>query len=228
VEEITLILLAAGSSTRFGMGAKKQWLYQGDTPLWQKVADDFVAAFGFGKILIIAGADEVEYMQLFGNYQVVAGGNSRQGSLRNALEHVETKYVLVNDVARCCIDAEMVARVIEAREQAACIVPTLGVVDTLYVGDEAVDRDQARLIQTPQLSHTQTLRQAIATQTDYTDESSAIRALGESVYFVKGSTRAHKLTHPSDLTKLPCLAPPSSHTLVGYGIDIHRSRMAKR
>jgi 2-C-methyl-D-erythritol 4-phosphate cytidylyltransferase/2-C-methyl-D-erythritol 2,4-cyclodiphosphate synthase len=221
VEEITLILLAAGSSTRFGMGAKKQWLYQGDVPLWQKVSDDFTRAFGFENVIVVAGADEVVYMQLFGNYKVVAGGNSRQGSLRNALEHVETEYVLVNDVARCCVDVEMIARVIAAKEEAACIVPTLGVVDTLYVGDEAVDRDRARLIQTPQLSRTEILRRAIASETDYTDESSAIRAQGGSVRFVEGSSHAHKLTHPTDLAKLPCLIPPSPRNFTGYGIDIH-------
>lgn len=221
MEEITLILLAAGSSTRFGMGTKKQWLYQGDKPLWQKVADDFGAAFDLAKVIVVGAKAETTYMQLFGNYNIVAGGNSRQGSLRNALEEVDTPYVLVNDVARCCVDTEMISRVIERREEAQCIVPTLGVVDTLYVGDEAVDRDRARLIQTPQLSHTETLRRAVASETDYTDESSAIRALGEAVLFVEGSPHAHKLTRQSDLHKLPCLTQPTAQNFTGYGIDIH-------
>ena len=203
------------------MGTKKQWLYQGDKPLWQKVADDFTATFKFAKVIVVGGADETTYMQLFGNYTVVAGGNSRQRSLLNALEQVETPYVLVNDVARCCIDVAMIKRVIAAKEKAACIVPTLGVVDTLYVGEEAVDRDRARLIQTPQLSRTDILRRAVASETDYTDESSAIRAQSETVLFVEGSTHAHKLTHPSDLHKLPCLTPPTQHNFTGYGIDIH-------
>jgi len=221
LEEITLILLAAGSSTRFGMGTKKQWLYQGQKPLWQKVADDFVSAFGFKNVIIVAGEDETTYMQLFGNYRIVAGGNSRQHSLRNALEQVTTPYVLVNDVARCCIDEAMIERVIAERETAECVVPTLGVVDTLYVGDEAMDRDQARLIQTPQLSRTDILQNAVASETDYTDESSAIRAAGGSVLFVEGSPHAHKLTHPADLHTLPCLLPPASRNFTGYGIDIH-------
>ncbi len=221
MEEITLILLAAGSATRFGTGAKKQWLYQGDKPLWQKVADDFVSAFGFDNVIIVGGENETTYMQLFGNYTIVSGGNSRQDSLRNALEKVVTPYVLVSDVARCCMDTEMVARVIAHKGTAACVVPVLGVADTLYVEDKAVDRDRARLIQTPQLSHTATLRQALDSDVDYTDESSAIRAWGQPVRFVEGSLHAHKLTRPADLDALPCLIPPSSYSVTGYGIDIH-------
>ena len=221
LDDITLVLLAAGSSTRFGMGAKKQWLYQGDKPLWQKVADDFNSAFDFAKVIVVGAREEIDYMQLFGDYEVVAGGNSRQGSLHNALEKIGTPYVLVNDVARCCLDLPMIERVISRKKEADCIVPTLGVVDTLYVGEEAVDRDRARLIQTPQLSRTETLRQAIVSETDYTDESSAIRAAGGSVLFVEGSSHAHKLTRQADLAKLPCLIPPASDTFTGYGIDIH-------
>ncbi len=221
MKEITLILLAAGGSTRFGTGTKKQWLYQGEKPLWQKVADDFSSAFDFAKVIVVGGEQETTYMQLFGNYDVVAGGNSRQASLRNALAHTQTPYVLVNDVARCCLDTEMIARVIDRRREAACVVPTLGVVDTLYVGDEAVDRDRARLIQTPQLSRTEILRRALDSTTDFTDESSAIRTLGERVLFVEGSLQAHKLTRPADLRTLPCLTPPSSVSLTGLGIDIH-------
>jgi len=221
LEEITLVLLAAGSSTRFGMGTRKQWLYQGDKPLWQKVADDFTAAFDFAKVIVVGAKEEIAYMRLFGAYEVVAGGNSRQGSLRHAMEKVDTPYVLVNDVARCCLDTAMIQRVIEHQEDADCIVPTLGVVDTLYVGDDAVDREQARLIQTPQLSRTETLRRAIEAEGDYTDESSAIRAMGGKVLFVEGSSHAHKLTRQSDLVKLSCLTPPAPQTFVGYGIDIH-------
>ncbi len=221
MKDITLILLAAGSSTRFGLGVKKQWLYQGDKPLWQKVVKDFMSSFVFADTIIVADPKESEYMKLFGEYIIVEGGNSRQQSLKNALEYVHTEHVIVNDVARSCIDREMVSRVIDNKDKAACIVPALKVSDTLYVGNKPVDREKARLIQTPQLSHTETLRKALESINEFTDESSAIAALGESVLFVDGSEAAHKLTRLSDLSRLPCLIPPSNVTLTGYGIDIH-------
>ena len=221
MEAITLVLLAAGSSTRFGMGTRKQWLYQGHKPLWQKVADDFVNAFGFEHVVVTGSADDLDHMRRFGDYAVVAGGATRQASLRAALQEVVTPWVLVNDVARCCLDRIMVERVIAARDQAACIVPVLGVTDTLYLGDDPVDRTQARRIQTPQLSRTDILKRALESPINHTDESSAIRALGESIHFVPGSTHAHKLTHAEDLNHLACLEPPAPETRVGFGIDTH-------
>jgi 2-C-methyl-D-erythritol 4-phosphate cytidylyltransferase/2-C-methyl-D-erythritol 2,4-cyclodiphosphate synthase len=210
------------------MGAKKQWLYQGDKPLWQKVTDDFIRSFSFGKVIVVADKDEMEYMKLFGSYTVVEGGGSRHGSLKNAIEHVKTEYILVNDVARCCIDTDMVNRVIQHKAEGSCIVPTLNVTDTLYLDNEAVDRDQARLIQTPQLSRTETLRKALSTGMEYTDESSAINAIGGKILFVEGSDRAHKLTRQSDIRKLPCLIPPSNATFTGFGIDIHPFESGKQ
>jgi 2-C-methyl-D-erythritol 4-phosphate cytidylyltransferase/2-C-methyl-D-erythritol 2,4-cyclodiphosphate synthase len=115
----------------------------------------------------------------------------------------------------------MIERVITQKEHAACIVPTLKAVDTLYLDEKPIDREKVRIIQTPQLSHTDTLKQALQSTKDFTDESSAIRALGEKILFVEGSTKAHKLTSREDLKKLPCLTAPSSDTLIGFGIDIH-------
>ena len=110
LKDITLVLLAAGSSTRFGASSKKQWLYQDDKPLWLTVADNFADIFCFADIVIVSSSDEIGYMRQFANYTYVAGGNSRQESLSNALEEVNTSYVLVNDIARCCLDREMIER----------------------------------------------------------------------------------------------------------------------
>ena len=42
MSNITLILLAAGSSSRFKLDVKKQWLRVGEKPLWYFVADNFM------------------------------------------------------------------------------------------------------------------------------------------------------------------------------------------
>jgi 2-C-methyl-D-erythritol 4-phosphate cytidylyltransferase/2-C-methyl-D-erythritol 2,4-cyclodiphosphate synthase len=221
LQDITLILLAAGSSSRFGLPTKKQWLYQGQKPLWLTVADNFQNSFDFKKIVVVSATDEITYMKQFSNYLYVTAGNSRQASLSHAIAEVDTPYVLVNDIARCCIDKEMIERVIAQKEHAACIVPALKAVDTLYLDEKPIDREKVRIIQTPQLSRTDTLKRALQSAEEFTDESSAIRALGEKILFVEGSTKAHKLTSREDLKKLPCLTAPSSDTLIGFGIDIH-------
>jgi len=217
----TLILLGAGSSSRFKTTVKKQWLYSGDSPLWLHVAKQFEDSADFKEIIIVSSKDEIHLMKNFASYTYVKGGASRQASLSNALQHVHSDYVMVSDIARSCVPGDMIKRIWEAKEEASCVVPVLAVTDTLYMDNTPIDREKVKIIQTPQLSVTTLLKQALETQTIFTDDSSAIASLGEKVHFVEGSPLAHKLTTLSDLQKVPCIQAPSARTLTGFGIDIH-------
>jgi len=228
LSNITLILLGAGSSTRFGTNVKKQWLYTGETPLWLHVAEHFEKSADFDDIIIVSSEAEIAYMKNFASYTYVQGGDSRQTSLSNALAHVSSEHVLVSDIARCCVPTDMIQRILNAKEQASCVVPVLPVTDTLYLDNQPIDREQVKIIQTPQLSVSKILKKALATETLFTDDSSAIASLGEKVYFVEGSPKAHKLTTLEDLEKLSCLQAPSNKTLTGFGIDIHPFEQGKQ
>jgi len=224
----TLILLGAGSSTRFGNNVKKQWLYTEETPLWVHVAEHFEASADFDDIIIVSTLEEITAMKNFATYHYVQGGNSRQASLTNALAHVDSEYVLVSDIARCCVPSDMIQRILDAKKEASCIVPVLSVTDTLYLDNQPIDREKVKIIQTPQLSNTKLLKQALQTETLFTDDSSAIASLGEKVHFVEGSTKAHKLTTIEDLQKVTCLQAPSNRTFTGFGIDIHPFETGKQ
>jgi len=224
----TLILLSAGSATRFGTKVKKQWLYTHETPLWLHVVKHFEGSADFENIIVVSTAEEITTMKNFANYTYVEGGNSRQASLKNALTHVNTTYVMVSDIARCCVPSDMILRILEAKEEASCIVPVLPVIDTLYLDGKPIDRDQTKIIQTPQLSNTKLLKEALQTETLFSDDSSAIASLGENVHFVEGSSKAHKLTTIEDLQKVTCLKAPSPRTLTGFGIDIHPFEKGKQ
>ena len=228
LSDTTLILLGAGSSSRFKSNVKKQWLYTGDSPLWLNVAQRFEKAANFTQIIIVSATDDIIAMQHFADYTYVEGGNSRQASLTNALAHVTSKYVMVSDIARCCVPTDMIERILHAKEQASCIVPVLTATDTLYLDGKPIDREKTKIIQTPQLSNTSLLKKALQTETLFTDDSSAIASLGEKVHFVEGSTKAHKLTTIEDLQKVTCLKEASSRTLTGFGLDIHPFEKGKQ
>ncbi len=221
MSEITLILLAAGSSSRFGLPVKKQWLRIDHDPLWLFVANQFQQTALFSNIIVTAHKEEVPFMEGFCDYKVVEGGETRQQSLKNALETVTTPYVLVSDIARACIDKALIETLIDAKKVADVLVPALSVQDTVVYDSSTIDRDLVKRIQTPQLSKTAVLKKALQTDTEFTDESSAVIANGGSRYFIEGSEDAHKITFAHDLTKLPCIKAPSSSTLVGSGFDVH-------
>jgi len=221
LSEITLILLGAGSASRFSLPPKKQWLWMDTEPLWLKVTNDFQKLYSFKSTIIVSSKDDITAMSNFGEYHFVEGGNSRQQSLKNALKNVTTPFVLVSDIARCCLDKDMIKRVISAKKNRSCVVPTLKVVDTLYFENSPIDRENTKIIQTPQLSSTQTLKKALDSNIEFTDESSAVVSIGGEIIFVEGSAKAHKLTTVEDLSKMSCLKRPSQRALTGFGIDIH-------
>ena len=227
LKDISLILLAAGSSSRFDAPLKKQWIRIGSKPLWQFVADRFLDFDLFENVIITAAKGEEQYMRYHGDYEIVTGGNTRQESLKNALKKVTSQYVIVSDIARACVEKETILRLIEHKEDFDSVVPYVNVSDTVVYDDETIDRTLIKRIQTPQLSKVEKLKKALQTSKEFTDESSAIVAVGGRRGFVKGSTGATKITFIEDLTTLSCLTPPSNEILTGSGFDVHEFDVTK-
>ncbi|MDD2652828.1 MAG: bifunctional 2-C-methyl-D-erythritol 4-phosphate cytidylyltransferase/2-C-methyl-D-erythritol 2,4-cyclodiphosphate synthase [Sulfurimonas sp.] len=221
LSHLTLILLAAGSSSRFGTGVKKQWLRVGELPLWQYVADKFESTGYFDKIIVTSSADEIKFMKYCTDYTIIEGAQTRQGSLKNALAHVDTEYVLVSDVARACVSEAFLHTILSYIGKSDCIVPYLPISDTVVYGTTTINRELVKRVQTPQLSRTSALHKALSQEEEFTDESSAIVASGGTREFILGEESAHKITHAQDLQKIPCLIPPSQDILSGVGFDVH-------
>ena len=221
MSQLTLLLLAAGSSSRFGLHVKKQWLRINHKPLWQFVADKLSNTNLFEKVIIVSSPDDISFMQHYADYTFVAGGNTRQQSLKNGLNEVTSEFVLVSDIARACISNNFLASIIAKKGSNDCIVPYLKVTDTVVYEDQTIDREKVKRIQTPQLSRTAILKDALNSKEEFTDESSAIVAFGGTREFILGEEDAHKITFVKDLNSIPCLESPSKDILSGTGFDVH-------
>ena len=260
MKDISLILLAAGDSSRFELPVKKQWLRVGELPLWQYVAQNIARAHPFKKIIIAMNEEDVSYCErLYAcslasargksaeydtseykfqrkrggigcgadecgpanlKFHFVPGGANRQSSLKNALRLVESELVLVSDVARAQISPELISSLIRNLGSADCISPYLGVNDTTYLGERIVEREELRLIQTPQLSRTALLKKALEGSEIFTDDSAAVGSAGGRLEFIKGEAGALKITRTSDLAALN-LKPCSRDIFCGTGYDVH-------
>lgn len=220
--DVSLIVLCAGTSSRFDLQTKKQWLRVGNEPLWVFVTKKLCSYYSFDKVVLTSHIEELNYMQNFtDDYKIVAGGDSRQESMKNALEHIDSKYVMITDVARACIPKEVIERIIGAKNEADCVVPYINVSDTVVYESDTINRDSVKLIQTPQLSKTECLKEALNTKDDFTDDSSAIKAIGGKISYVLGDIKAKKLTFNQDIKDIPCLKKPSNNFFTGIGFDIH-------
>jgi 2-C-methyl-D-erythritol 4-phosphate cytidylyltransferase len=204
------IVVAGGSGRRFG--GPKQFLPLDGRPVaaWSVVAARTVAD---GVVLVVpsgsveAGSDGLD-PQTMGADLVVAGGDTRSGSVRAGLAAVpgEASIIVVHDAARPLASGELFASVVEAVRAPGVdgAIPVLPVADTLKrVADgtveHSVDREGLVAVQTPQAFVATTLRAAHLGGAEATDDAAMLEALGATVRTVEGQPHNLKLTRPEDL-----------------------------
>ena len=138
---------------------------------------------------------------------VVSGGQSRQATVRRALEHVEAGRVLVHDASRPLITVELVRRVVDGLARADAVIPALPMEETVKtVTDERVVGTVLRSglwrAQTPQGFATDLLKRAHANAAEddlqVTDDAQLIERFGGKVGIVRGDRRNLKITYPED------------------------------
>ena len=219
MSNISLILLGAGESSRFNVPPKKQWLRVEDKPLWLFVAKGF-EKFNFKKVIVTATFDELNYMKRFADFTFVEGGNSRQESLKNAMREVDSKFVMVSDIARAKISEDTILQLKAKRRMSDIVVPYINPVDTVVYDGKTINRDRVKLIQTPQISKSKVLKTALKQTEIFTDDSSAIKSIGGSCNYILGDKNALKITYLSDFEKLN-LPKPRADNFIGEGFDVH-------
>ena len=138
---------------------------------------------------------------------VVGGGDSRQQSVRNGLQHVTTEFVVVHDAARPFVTSEMVDRTLSSLADADGAIVATPLDETLKrvdgdVVDETLTRAHLWRVQTPQSFRTEILvdahAKAVAEGFEVTDDASLVERYGGRVVVIH-STRANmKLTYPED------------------------------
>lgn len=202
-EVVYTIVVAGGSGARFG--ARKQFASLGGISVLAFATT--VAATSTDGVVVVVPVDSVDdvemEMAIHENVDVVAGGDSRAGSVRAGLAAVpETAtIVLVHDAARPLASVDLYQRVIGGvRDGAAAVIPVVAVTDSIrHVDGHPVDRAQLRAVQTPQGFRARTLREAHGRGEDATDDATLVSALGYEVVTVGGEPENAKLTVPSDL-----------------------------
>lgn len=168
-------------------------------------------------VVVAAPPDDAESVRaLLGSFEVaadvrvVAGGASRQESVRRALAALadDVDVVLVHDAARPLAPSELADAVASAvRRGLDAVIPGVPVPDTVKRVDgtgrvvETVPREDLRAVQTPQGFRRQLLAKAhAAAGTEAaTDDAGLVERLGHAVHVVAGSEEAFKVTRPLDL-----------------------------
>ncbi|MEW2087509.1 2-C-methyl-D-erythritol 4-phosphate cytidylyltransferase [Streptomyces sp. NPDC005283] len=220
------VIPAAGRGVRLGPGAPKALRALSGTPMLIHAVRAMAASRAVSLVVVVAppdGAPEVKNLldahalPERTDFLVVAGGDTRQESVRLGLEALpdNISVVLVHDAARPLVPVDTVDAVIEAvRDGAPAVVPALPLADTVKEVEpkergepEPVvatpERARLRAVQTPQGFDRDTLVRAherVAVNGEgATDDAGMVEQLGVPVVVVPGHEEAFKVTRPLDL-----------------------------
>lgn len=211
------IIVAGGSGTRFGAQLPKQFLELAGKPILMHS----IEVFGknrdgsFDVIVTLPEGQMALWQQLCEEYafdvphHVVAGGETRWHSVKNALDSIVdiagVDVIAVHDGVRPLATAELIGRTIEAARRDGAAIPVVMLNDSVrqVAGDasHALDRSTLRAVQTPQAFDARLLIEAYSLpyQPTFTDDASVVEQFGHPVTLVEGDPNNLKITRPMDL-----------------------------
>lgn len=216
------LVAAAGRGERLGANIPKALLRISGRPLLAFALQTVDACDELEAVVVAAPPDRLDEIADVAKVsvklmEVVAGGETRNSSIRNALEVVPEEFdaVVCHDVARPFATPALFTAVLTALDHADGAVPTLPVHDTVKRMDgkdigETLPRDGLVLAQTPQAFHRQVLeaahRAAVVDGFEGTDDAALVERAGYSVVSVPGDASNLKLTTAADLRVATALA----------------------
>ncbi len=238
--DVAAVVVAAGQGLRAGGDRPKQFRTIGGQTMLRRTLSLFLDSGLVGAVQpVIRMEDRALFDAAAAGLSLlppVAGGATRQGSVRAGLEALAPQppeIVLVHDAARPFATSALIARAIDAAGATGAAIPGMPVTDTIKVVDshgrvgETLDRSRLRAIQTPQAfrfaplleAHRRAQRES---RDDFTDDAALAEWAGMQVAVFDGEPGNIKVTHAEDFMRAEAIeAAQLGDIRTGTGIDVH-------
>lgn len=217
--ECIVLLTAAGSGSRFGGDHPKQYNVINGKTILEHTVNVFLSLSIVKQVILIVSPSDKHINEIIKKHYLNAhkltilpvGGMMRANGIYNSLCQLKCnadEWILVHDIARCCISSHDVLRLFdELYSDPVGGILAVPVTDTIkYSEDGAVitktlARQNIYMAQTPQMFRYKILIEAMnsADLNLITDDASAVEALGFPVRLVMGSYNNLKITYPHDI-----------------------------
>lgn len=207
------IIVAAGNGSRMHTQIPKQFLLIDGKPLLYYTIRSFIRAFDDIEIvLVLPGEHIAKGMEIIdgffdpSRFTICEGGASRFESVRNGLSKIdEESIVFVHDGVRCLVSSELIRSCFDTALEKGTAIPVISSKDSVRIEiedrNEAIGRERVKLVQTPQVFHSQIIIPAyqISFKEHFTDEATVVEAYGIKLQLVPGEENNIKVTTPIDL-----------------------------
>lgn len=208
-----VIIVAGGSGKRMQSAIPKQFMLLGGMPVVARTINTFSEALPGAEIVVVLPEEHLAmWKNLAARFDVavhkcVAGGKERFHSVKAGIDALSDNVtsIAVHDGVRALISKKLIIRATLAVEDNEAVIPVINVVDSYRRvtadGSEIVPRSELRIVQTPQIFKSETLRRAYEQEFDalFTDDASVVEATGVSITLVEGEDSNIKLTTPEDM-----------------------------
>ncbi len=220
-----LIILAAGSGSRMGASQPKQFMLLGGRPVLHTTIEKFLLAEPDIRVITVLPRGWVEWWRRYCisvNFTCpqtfVTGGITRFHSVAAALRKVpDGAVVAVHDGVRPFISVEGIRRLFALAGVHQGVVPVLPCTDTMrplrvrgedagaetleLIPDMTADRSLLYAAQTPQIFHSEILKDAYSQpfETTFTDDASVVERKKIPLAYVEGERLNIKITTKDDL-----------------------------
>ena len=231
--KIHFILLAGGDSLRFSSNSNKLLAkFKNKNLLEHNI--EFLKELKFKKITLVINNTKKANISNFIDLEIIKGGKTRSESVKNALNRskIKSKYVLIHDAARPLNSKKVINNIIKnlIEKKYDCVVPYSKCTDTIVVNHNNIDRENIKLIKTPQGF---IKKKIIYLHNKYnkkklTDDSQLFR-YDKNNYKIKYLLQNEiniKITYKDELNSLNKLI--NKNILVGIGYDIHKTNKTNK
>lgn len=196
-----------------GVATPKQFMLLKDKPVLFYTLKSFLEVYDDLQIILVLPVDYTDMgNEIINSYfdkkriQITASGDTRFQSVKNGLQLIEEESIIfVHDGVRCLLTENLIHRCYEKALATGTAIPVIHCKDSVRLvnngGNEALDRKQVMLVQTPQTFHSKILLPAfqIDFKSKFTDEATVVEAYGLKVSLVEGEENNIKITRPVDL-----------------------------
>ncbi len=207
------VIVAGGSGVRMGNAEPKQFmLLRGKPILWHTLMA-FLKSYDDLQIILVLPANYIEKGQSIindtgesGRIHIAVGGSTRYESVKNGLQWVHQEgVVFVQDAVRCLVSISLIHACYNLAIQKGNAIPVIAATDSMRrqtaTGNYPLNREEIRIVQTPQTFTTSILLKAFEHPYDqsFTDEATVVEKMGFSIHLLEGEVENIKITRPLDL-----------------------------
>ncbi|MEQ9289832.1 MAG: 2-C-methyl-D-erythritol 4-phosphate cytidylyltransferase [Cyclobacteriaceae bacterium] len=207
------IIVAGGKGVRMGSAIPKQFLVLGGKPLLMHTVDAFKHADSSIELILVLPSDQTDHWKsLVAEYNfdtfhtVVEGGETRFDSVKNGLGHIPSDGVVaIHDGVRPLVPKSVIVASFEYANHHGNAIASVRLKESIREmtneGNRSVDRENYRLIQTPQTFQVSLIKRAYdsATSNDFTDDAGVLEKTGKKIHLIDGHYGNIKVTTPEDL-----------------------------